>query len=167
VLGGEFDFLKVLDFGMVKTGPEVHDLQLTAAGSLVGTPAFVAPEWVTGEGPTDGRSDLYSLGCTAFWMLTGMTVFQAKTPAAMLLAHVNTAPPTMSRLSEQTIPDDLEAIIRQCLEKQPEKRPVSAAELRERLGEIDCSAGWDSERARAWWLRYAPEISAPVRRSRA
>jgi serine/threonine protein kinase/Tfp pilus assembly protein PilF len=160
VLGGEFDFLKVLDFGMVKTGPEGHDLQLTAAGSLVGTPAFVAPEWVTGEGPTDGRSDLYSLGCTAFWMLTGMPVFQAKTPAAMLLAHVNTAPPTISRLSEQTIPDDLEAIIRQCLEKQPEKRPVSAGELRERLGEIDCSAEWDGERARAWWLRYAPEIGA-------
>ena len=104
VLGGEYDFLKVLDFGMVKTGPEDQDVQLTAGGSLVGTPAFVAPEWVTGEGPTDGRADLYSLGCTAFWILTGMPVFQAKTPAAMLLAHVNSEPPPVSRFSEQRIP---------------------------------------------------------------
>jgi tetratricopeptide (TPR) repeat protein len=163
VLGGEFDFLKVLDFGMVKTGPSEQDLQITAADSLVGTPAFVAPEWVTGEGPTDGRSDLYSLGCTAFWMLTGMPVFQAKTPTAMLMAHVATAPPPVSRLSEQPIPDALEAIIRQCLEKRPENRPESAEQLREMLGEIDCGAAWDGERARAWWLRNAPDLARAQR----
>ena len=157
VLGGEFDFLKVLDFGMVKTERGERDLQLTGADSLVGTPAFVAPEWVTGEGPTDGRSDLYSLGCTAFWMLTGLPVFQAKTPTAMLMAHVATAPPLMARLSEQPIPDTLEALIRSCLEKRPENRPESAAELYARLGEIDCGATWDGDRARDWWRRNAPE----------
>ena len=160
VLGGEYDFLKVLDFGMVKTGPEDEDVQLTVAGSLVATPAFVAPEWVTGEGPTDGRADLYSLGCTAFWILTGMPVFQAKTPAAMLMAHVNSEPPPVSRFAEQRIPRALEEIIRQCLEKRPGARPASAIELWERLAEIDCDAAWDVDRAREWWLMHAPETGS-------
>lgn len=160
LLGGEYDYLKVLDFGMVKTGPNEEDLQLTAAGSLVGTPAFVAPEWVTGEGPTDGRADLYSLGCTAFWILTGLPVFQAKTPTAMLMAHVNSDPPSVSRLSEHAIPDALGEIIRQCLEKSPEARPASAIELWERLGEIDCGAAWDGRLAREWWLERAPQTDS-------
>jgi serine/threonine protein kinase len=165
-LGGEYDFLKVLDFGMVKTGPEQEEVHLTAAGSLVGTPAFVAPELVTGEGPTDGRVDLYSLACTAFWMLTGMTVFQAKTPTAMLLAHVNSEPPPLSQLCEHCIPDALEKILRQCLEKHPEARPTSALEVWDRLGEIDCGSVWDGRRAREWWLRHAPETASPGRAAR-
>ena len=156
-LGGEYDFLKVLDFGMVKTGPEQEDVQLTAAGSMVGTPAFVAPELVTGEGPTDGRADLYSLGCTAFWMLTGMTVFQAKTPTAMLLAHAHSEPPLVSQVAEHPVPEGLEKLLRQCLEKHPEARPKSAMEVWGRLGELDCGSVWDGERARQWWSAHVPE----------
>ena len=163
MLGGEYDYLKVLDFGIVKTGPEDTDVQLTVAGGLVGTPAFVAPEWVTGDGPTDGRADLYSLGCTAFWLLTGMPVFQAKTPAAMLMAHVNSEPPPVSQCTELRIPRALEEIIRQCLEKRPEARPASAMELWERLAEIDCDATWDGDRAREWWLAHAPETGSRSR----
>ena len=155
-LGGEYDYLKVLDFGIVKAGSEDTDVQLTAAGGLVGTPAFVAPEWVTGEGPTDGRADLYSLGCTAFWLLTGMPVFQAKTPAAMLMAHANSEPPAVSQCTELPVPRALEEIIRQCLEKRPEARQASAMELWERLAEVDCDAVWDGDRAREWWLAHAP-----------
>lgn len=163
ILGGEYDFLKVLDFGMVKIGIDDGDMQLTVAGSLVATPAFVAPEWVTGDGPSDGRSDLYSLGCTAFWMLTGIPVFQAKTPTAMLMAHVTTVPPLVSRLSEHPIPEPLEKLIAQCLAKHPDARPASALELWERLGEIECSDDWDMHRARDWWMRNAPEKCARAR----
>jgi tetratricopeptide (TPR) repeat protein len=153
-LGGEFDFLKVLDFGMVKKGPEHDDVQLTDAGLLVGTPAFVAPEWVTGEGTPDGRADLYSLGCTAYWMLSGRTVFEAKSATAMLLAQVRSEPPRVSQVAAHAVPDALDTLLRQCLEKQPADRPSSALEVWERLGEIVCAASWDSERARVWWSTH-------------
>jgi serine/threonine-protein kinase len=156
-LGGEYDFVKVLDFGVVKTAPETDDVHLTAADNIVGTPAFVAPEWVTGEGPRDGRADIYSLGCTAFWMLSGVPVFQAKTPAGLLIEHVRSEPPSLSRLSEQRIPEGLEAVIRQCLAKHPDARPSSAMELSERLGEIDCDEVWDEARTRDWWKLHSPE----------
>jgi serine/threonine protein kinase len=147
---------------MVKTKPEDEDVQLTSAGNLIGTPAFVAPERVIGEGPTDGRADLYSLGCTAFWMLTGTTVFQARTPTAMLMEQVKFEPPRVSQLSQYRIPDGLENIIGQCLEKRPEARPASALELWEKLGEIDCEAVWDQDRAREWWVKHAQQMPSAV-----
>ena len=163
-LGGEFDFLKVLDFGTVKTAPGEDDAQLTIQGNLVGTPAFTAPEWVTGEGPMDGRADLYSLGCTAFWALTGMPVFAAKTPTATLMEHVRSSPPRVSQRSEYRIPEALENTIMQCLEKHPESRPASAMELWKQLGEIECGSTWDQDRARKWWLKHVPEMVSRRRR---
>jgi serine/threonine-protein kinase len=160
VLWGEYDFLKVLDFGMVKKGPSDADVQLTAAGTTLGTPAFMAPELVSGDGPVDGRADLYALGCTAFWILTGMPMFQAKTEAAMLVAHVNTPPPLVSQYSEVPIPRDLEALILQCLEKRPEARPASAVELGDRLGAIRCDAVWSAHDAREWWFAHAPQTGS-------
>ncbi|HMB69894.1 MAG TPA: tetratricopeptide repeat protein [bacterium] len=153
-LGGEHDFLKVVDFGIVKTDGGEDEMHLTEAGTLPGTPAFVAPEMVTAEA-VDGRSDLYSLGCTAFWMLAGMPVFSAKTPTAMLMEHVRTEPPPVSQLAEQRVPKELEALVAGCLAKDPRKRPESAGALEERLRELECCADWDEVRAKEWWERNA------------
>jgi transcriptional regulator with AAA-type ATPase domain len=166
-LGNEYDYVKVLDFGIVKDQPgqEGHDTQgstlLSAPNLLKGTPAFMAPEVFLGEQPTDGRADLYSLACTAYWALTGRLVFQANSPAQMLLHHVQTPPPLPSEISELPFPRDLEIVLMQCLEKDPAKRPSSALELETMLNRVRCQEPWSEVRARAWWETHAPEVVGP------
>ncbi|HET9888152.1 MAG TPA: protein kinase, partial [bacterium] len=154
-LGTEYDFLKVLDFGMVKATDEGSE-QLTNPEIVVGTPAFVAPELIQGEESVDGRADLYSLGCTAFWMLTGKCVFPARTPTEMLVHHIQSKPPKLSEICELEIPESLQSIVLRCLEKRPGARPASARELWELLGTVDRSTKWTQERAREWWRQHAP-----------
>ena len=150
-LGHEYDFLKVLDFGIVKGTVGDGKTALSAQGMLQGTPAFMAPELIHGEGAIDGRADLYALGCTAYAALTGQLVFAGNTPAQMLLHHVQTAPVPPSRKAQASIPAELDAIIMSCLEKDPANRPGSALELEARLAQVPCEAAWSQERARAWW----------------
>jgi eukaryotic-like serine/threonine-protein kinase len=159
-LGLEYDYLKVLDFGIVKDRPELESTLLTAQGILQGTPAFMAPELVSGESRIDGRTDLYSIGCVAYWALTGQLLFQANTPAKMLLHHVNTAPLPPSQVSELPIPPELEAIIMMCLEKDPAKRPSSALVLDSRLAHIRIKEPWTQVQAQAWWEAHAPDVLA-------
>ena len=158
-LGSEYDYLKVLDFGIVKDQPGQDATILTNEGILQGTPAFMAPELVSGGG-VDGRTDLYSLGCTVYWALTGQLLFQANTPAQMLLHHVQTRPVPPSEVSELPIPRDLEAILMMCLEKDPARRPSSALELDARLARVSCEPVWTDENARAWWDAHAPDLVA-------
>src|SRR6185436_1434509 len=77
-MGLEYDFVKVLDFGLAKYRMADEEVlsNLTADGALAGTPAYMAPEAVNGAGGADFRSDLYSLGCVGYWMLTGRPVFE-------------------------------------------------------------------------------------------
>jgi len=165
-LGTEYDYLKVLDFGIVKEQPVPggHDAAgstlLTSPNLVQGTPAFMAPELVFGDRPIDGRSDLYSLACAAYWALTGQLVFRASTPAQMLLHHAQTQPAPPSSVSELPVPGDLEALLMQCLEKDPAKRPASALALEARLARVRCPDPWTQERARAWWDGHAPDVVA-------
>ena len=101
----------------------------------------MAPEMVLGDGPVDGRADLYSLACTAYWALTGQLLFQANTPAQMLLHHVQTRPVPPSRVSELPIPSELEAILMTCLEKDPCK--ATALGPRARVGADRCTVWRD------------------------
>ena len=163
-LGTEYDYLKVLDFGIVKEqrdsgGPGASGATLLTSPNLVqGTPAFMAPEIVFAEDSIDGRTDLYSLACAAYWALTGQLVFQANTPAQMLLHHAQTQPALPSAVSELPVPRDLEALLMQCLEKDPAKRPSSALELEARLARIRCPDVWTQDRAREWWNAHAPDV---------
>jgi serine/threonine-protein kinase len=165
-LGTEYDYLKVLDFGIVKEqpGPGGRDAAgstlLTSPNLVQGTPAFMAPELVFGEHPIDGRTDLYSLACAAYWALTGQLVFKASTPAQMLLHHAQTQPVPLSAISELPVPGDLEALLMQCLEKDPAKRPASALSLDARLARVRCPDPWTQDRAREWWNAHAPEVVA-------
>jgi DNA-binding NtrC family response regulator len=160
-LGSEYDYLKVLDFGIVKEQPSEDLTMLSAQDILHGTPAFMAPEVVLGEGHIDGRTDLYSLACAGYWALTGQSVFEASTPMQMLMHHAQTPPEPPSRVSELPIPKALEAVLMQCLEKDPSKRPLSALELESQLAGVRCQEPWTPERAQAWWETHAPDIVAP------
>lgn len=129
-VGREPDFVKVLDFGLVKSfaGTTGDDSLASVAGRALGTPAFMAPEMVDGE-PVDGRADLYSLGCVAYYLLTGRLVFEAETAIQTALLHVQQEPVPPSLRTENPVPPALERLVLACLEKRPADRPRSAAEL--------------------------------------
>lgn len=150
-LGGAHDFVKVLDFGLVKGG-EFADGE--AEHSLSGTPAYMAPEMAVDPSAIDGRADLYALGCVAYYLLTGHYVFEAKTPVAMITDHINTAPIPPSRKTELAIPEDLEHLVIRCLAKAPADRWRTAGELAEALRACAAHGTWDAEDAGRWWATH-------------
>jgi serine/threonine-protein kinase len=151
----------VLDFGLVKSAAEAEgDATLTVDGSVRGTPAFMAPEQAKGAHRADARSDLYAVGCLAYWLLTGQVVFEGASPLDVLMHHVSTPPVPPSRRTEVPVPAELERLVLQCLEKDPERRPQTAGELAERLAACPLEAAWTPERAHRWWDAHLPEAPA-------
>lgn len=157
-MGEEVDFVKVLDFGLVKIldNPDVH---LTRDDSTIGTPAYMAPELALGKEETDRRADLYSLGCVAYWLLTGGLVFEEKGPTAMMMAHLNKKPLPPSQRTELPVPMGLEKIVLWCLEKEPDQRPLSAAAVYKALEECEVGVVWSRQMAESWWHTHMPEGS--------
>jgi serine/threonine-protein kinase len=172
--GSTCDFLKVLDFGLVKRWRAEEDADRkdalqsqapaqslqTNLGQIVGTPAFLAPEAALGEQAVDGRADLYALGCVGYWMLTGAPVFDDISAVAMAVAHVTKEPVPPSARVKQPVVAELEQIILQCLRKDRERRPSSAAALRELLAAIPLPDPWSRERATRWWNEHLPLAAA-------
>jgi serine/threonine protein kinase len=155
-LGLRHDFVKVLDFGLVKsvTGPAGEDSMATAAGLTPGTPAYLAPEMALGEA-VDGRADLYALGCVAYFILTGQLVFEASSGLQMIAKHIQEAPLPPSRRTELEVSPALERVVLRCLAKRREDRPSSAAELDRLLAEIEIEP-WSEEDATLWWRQHQP-----------
>jgi hypothetical protein len=127
-----------------------HQL-LARQAAISGTPAFMAPEQVLGGADTDARTDLYAVGCVAFWLLTGRTVFQGSTVMEVLMQHVHDEPLPPSRCSELPVPAALDPVIVRCLAKSPNDRPQSADELAEALTAACDPRAWTPARAREWW----------------
>jgi eukaryotic-like serine/threonine-protein kinase len=150
--GEEYDFVKVLDFGIVGTvrrGDDETPVH-TRENAPPGTPAFMAPEQAMGP-EVDGRADIYATGCVAYWLLTAQFVFSAETPMGLLLQHAQTPPPPPSTRVEQRIPEALDDLVMACLAKEPGARPQTARELSLRLAELEGADAWTQERAREWW----------------
>lgn len=131
------------------------DLNLTAENIQGGTPAYIAPEQVL-TGSVDARTDIYCLGCVAYWLLTGQLVFKGETALQTLIQHVQTQPAPPSHRTELEIPQALDAAILSCLEKDPDKRPQNVDVLSELLGSCAVRAPWTKERAREWWDLHQP-----------
>jgi len=159
-LGPDYDFVKVLDFGLVKaTRPHGRGAtELTVEGVAAGTPAYMAPEMALGKSHVDGRADIYGLGCVGYWLLSGTRVFVADSPLAMALAHVKEEPVPLSRRSELRIPQSLESTIMACLRKDPSDRPQAVAELDRLLAAHGLSDRWTPARAREWWELHLSDI---------
>ena len=155
--GEEYDFVKVLDFGIVKGSHEPADAgpAPTRENVVHGTPAFIAPEQAMGT-ELDGRADIYATGCVAYWLLTGQYVFTADTPMGLLLKHAQTMPTPPSSRTDLPIPAALDQLVLSCLAKDPAERPQSARELSRRLAEVEGAAAWTQERARHWWATHQP-----------
>ena len=156
-LGLQPDFVKVLDFGLVKAparGGEQQSLA-TGMGIAVGTPAYMAPEVAFGE-TVDGRADLYALGCVAYFLLTGKTVFDADNALQMVAKHLQAEPIPPSRRSDGRVTPALDRIVLSCLAKDPRARPQSAAALAHALDTVSVDS-WTDELARDWWTVHAAQ----------
>ena len=159
-LGLVYDFVKVLDFGLVKpiADRSTEQTLTTQAGLIIGTPGYMAPEMAFGE-KVDGRADLYALGCVAYYLLTGQQVFDGATAMQIMSKHLQAPPVPPSERGAFTIPAGLDALVLSCLAKTPEERPQSAAELARRLSAIDVEP-WTDLQAKAWWLTARQTLEA-------
>jgi serine/threonine-protein kinase len=150
-VGTQYDYVKVLDFGLVKSVPGggFEESLSTAAAITPGTPAYLPPEAALGA-TVDARSDLYSLGCVAYFMLTKRLVFEADTAMQMIARHLRTDPVPPSEEAPFRIPAALDRVVLSCLAKKPEDRPASAAELSRALAATGVEP-WTQAKAREWW----------------
>src|SRR3954471_2178384 len=155
-VGLHHDFVKVLDFGLVKSvaGALGEDSMATAAGLTPGTPAYMAPEMALGE-KTSGQADIYALGCVAYFLLTGRLVFEAGNGLQMITKHIQETPVAPSRRTELEVAPELDRAVLACLAKRPEDRPATATELDRILAEIELEP-WSDEEATRWWRTHQP-----------
>jgi serine/threonine-protein kinase len=160
-MGLAVDFVKVLDFGLVKAmGEQDREATLlTAPDATTGTPAYIAPEMVRGDGAVDHRVDIYTLGCVGYWLLTGQLVFHAPNAIQLMYQHANATPIPPSQRTELEIPPELDLVILACLAKRPEDRPQTAGEVSRRLASAVNGTGWTEDQAHRWWDRHHPECA--------
>lgn len=184
----EVDVIKVLDFGLVRSltdhqvRPDSRSFEelsrelssgeaslekLTLAGSVMGTPDYMSPEQILGV-DTDGRTDLYALGCAAYCLLSGQLPFESKKDSMLtMLAHLQAEPRPLESVLKQPCPAELSALVMRCLAKAPADRPATARELARELSRIEFSPeeAWTPERAAAWWETHVPRRVSSLRPS--
>ncbi|QDS99789.1 serine/threonine-protein kinase [Adhaeretor mobilis] len=151
--GGRFDVAKLLDFGLAKPMSDVTEAGLTAAGSITGSPLFMSPEQSTGSPNVDERSDVYSLGAVMYYMATGRPLFEYEQPLRVIVAHASEEPIPPRELCPD-LPLELEELILRCLEKQPEDRFQTVAQLLVALEEVPVEPIWTVADAAAWWKDF-------------
>ena len=153
--GREGDIAKILDFGLVLNLNAAGDARLTQSTALTGTPLYMAPESITSPGEIDARSDLYSLGAVAYFLLVGRPPFTGASLVEVCAAHVH-RPAEAPSGQRNGVPHALDAIILRCLAKRPEDRFRDADELGAALRAVAAEGhdAWNAELAAAWWQTH-------------
>jgi eukaryotic-like serine/threonine-protein kinase len=152
--GGEPDFVKVLDFGLVKAIDDQKQAGLTAVNALTGTPLYMSPEAIQTPNAVDARSDLYAVGAVGYFLLTGKAVFDAATLIDLCQLHISQQPTPPSERLGHPVSADLETVLLGCLDKSRAKRPQTARELALQLGRCTSAGAWSIDIADAWWNRH-------------
>jgi serine/threonine-protein kinase len=159
--GGAPDVAKVVDFGLVKELDQ--DTDLSRDDQIAGTPLYLAPEAITSPGRVGARSDLYSLGCVGYFLLTGRPVFEGRNMVEVCGHHLHTKPQPPAERLGQPVPAGLSALLLACLEKDPAERPSFAGAFLDTLDRLADVPPWTGELARAWWTTRGAPIVARVR----
>jgi eukaryotic-like serine/threonine-protein kinase len=163
----EHEFAKIVDFGLVKS-VELGG-QLTAISSsqvITGTPLFMSPEAILTPDAVDGRSDLYSLGALAWYMLVGRPPFEGDSVLEVCSQHLQAEPHRPSQALGRTLPADLEDIVLACMAKQAVNRPPDARTLRGALEGCSAANQWSAEQASEFWSGHQPEPADDASRAR-
>jgi eukaryotic-like serine/threonine-protein kinase len=153
--GGIPDFVKVLDFGLVKAANTEGQLELTGANATLGTPLYMSPEAVRNPAAVDAVSDLYSVGSVGYELLTGETVFNGVSVGEVLLKQVAAPPDPPSARLQQPVSPDLESLLMRCLAKKPSDRPAGAVALSEALARCSACGSWTEREAHEWWKTHS------------
>jgi serine/threonine-protein kinase len=161
---GERDFVKVLDFGLVKqiTGERTRDL--TGTMRILGTPLYMSPERIRNPSDADGRADIYALGAVGFFLLTGKRLFETETEHDLTYHVLHTLPRLASECSPFAVPAELDALIGRCLEKDLALRPQTVAEVASALDGVLVHTPWTRAQIDAWWARHWVGENDPGRR---
>ncbi|HKQ69469.1 MAG TPA: serine/threonine-protein kinase [Polyangiaceae bacterium] len=152
------DFVKVLDFGLVREIKGGGDVTRSNVDAIVGTPRYLSPEAIVTPNQMDARADIYGLGGVAYFLVTGTPPFIGHSAVELCAHHLHTPPTPPSE--RHAVPGDLERVILSCLAKDPGARPQSAEELTRALDHCRDARGWSTAEAEAWW-RELPAPSSP------
>jgi eukaryotic-like serine/threonine-protein kinase len=152
--GGIHDVVKLVDFGLVGvTDPAVGGGRLTQDGAIAGTPEYMSPEQAEGLAGLDGRTDIYSLGAVAYFLLTGRPPFRKATTLQLLFAHAREPVEPISAIRPE-VPADLQAVVLRCLEKDRGRRFPDVAALDQALAGCQRGEPWTEGQAADWWQRH-------------
>jgi tRNA A-37 threonylcarbamoyl transferase component Bud32 len=152
--GGVYDVVKLLDFGLVREqSSRADDLQLTQAGTFSGSPLFMCPEQAKSYHNLDARSDIYSLGAVAYYLVTGRPPFIGDNLYEIIAAHARDPLVPPSKLNP-AVPEDLELVIHRSLAKLPAHRFPDVDALEKALAACQCADQWNEEQAAAWWREH-------------
>lgn len=151
--GGVADFVKVLDFGLATVVTQQSSGN-TGSQGISGTPQFMPPEAILTPGEVDERADIYSLGAVMYFLLTGENLFPSSDVRTVLRQQLKTMPERPSARLGRVLDHDLEAIVMQCLEKDPNNRPANARQLRSMLSNCAVAGSWTDDDAWAWWAEF-------------
>jgi hypothetical protein len=154
--GGEYDFVKLLDFGLVWNVADSDDMRITRPHRIIGTPLYMAPERFSSPLEADPRSDIYSLGAVAYHLLSGRTVFRGLNDLQLLGQVMHATPDRLADVVPSPLPEALERLVMDCIARDISQRPQSVAAILEILDSIQDVAPWTQEMAKAWWIRCAP-----------
>ena len=158
--GGIPDFVKILDFGLVKEmgavehasrGEEGADAALSQDGSLLGTPLYMAPEGMSDPTKVDARADIFGLGAVGYFLLTGSSPFPGRTALEVFKLERQGPPPALASAAKAPVPPALEETLRRCLSFERSARPASAEELDALLEACAVTPAWTPAEARTWW----------------
>ncbi|WP_417848422.1 protein kinase domain-containing protein [Thalassoglobus sp.] len=148
VCGGAYDFVKVLDFGLVAVKDEIP--HLPDACKIMGTPAYMAPEAIQSPDLVDERTDLYALGAVAYFCITGKLLFENLSLPQLLRAQISETP----KFSAMPCSEEFRVIIQSCLEKKSADRPQGVMELASQLGRCQAANSWSFDEAQQWWEEH-------------
>ena len=149
--GGEFDFVKILDFGLVKHVSQQHSRDLTRSQRILGTPLYMSPERLRDPSDVDARADIYAVGAVAFFMLAGKRMYDSSDDLALTTMVLNDEPPRISAVAPQPIPMELDLLVTACLEKKREDRPQRVGDLIEAFDALAPEHRWTQAQAQSWW----------------
>jgi hypothetical protein len=152
--GGEYDFVKILDFGLVKNIAGDDEQTITRTLRILGTPLYMSPERLRDPADVDARADIYALGAVAFFVLTGRRMFETSDDLALTSKVLNEAPPRVSAVAAQPIPESLDMLIAACLEKRREDRPQTVGEVTDVLEALAVRLRWTQRDAEAAWAAH-------------
>lgn len=161
--GGEYDFVKILDFGLVKNVSEPQTHTITRTLRILGTPLWMAPERLRDPADVDARADIYAVGAVAFFMLTGNKPFEASDELALASKILNDPAPSLSASAAQRVPPELDLLVAACLAKRREDRPRSVGELQAILAALAQKSPWTQADAEAAWIAHHGAPAAPRR----